>query len=208
MYGDISIGVLKAVRYAHRASSNFCDHIVLDDRTVFSRILFSCLFDTSTWPLVWGWYGVAILWVIPNLFSIVLNSLLQKWDPHSIPQSLLNKAEKIAAKQSTKRHSHRRTVSQTILRDFQPYLVKLVWPRFIQQQRKYVHASSSFWVSLSQRRCAIVFPNRCVLDRLGVMPTWHRHGSDLEDMDALDRVVYSWLSFLHGKWSSEVRYLS
>src|SRR3954467_6863314 len=56
----------------------------LDDCTVFSRILFNSLLDTSTCPLVCGWYGVATLCHTPYFFIKFSNSLLQKWEPTSL----------------------------------------------------------------------------------------------------------------------------
>src|SRR3954469_7101042 len=78
------MGVLKAVLYAQSASSNLVDQSVLDVRTIFSSILFNSLFDTSTCPLVCGWYGVAILCFTPNFVNKFLNSLLQKCVPPSL----------------------------------------------------------------------------------------------------------------------------
>ncbi|MED6178874.1 hypothetical protein PIB30_111625, partial [Stylosanthes scabra] len=51
-YGDMPIGVLKAVLYAQSASSSFLDQSFLDALTTFSKILLSSLFETSTCPLV------------------------------------------------------------------------------------------------------------------------------------------------------------
>ena len=53
--GDMPIEVLNAILYAHKASSNLSDQSFLVEATVFSKILFNSLFDTSAWPLVWGW---------------------------------------------------------------------------------------------------------------------------------------------------------
>lgn len=41
-------------------------------------------FYTSTWLLVWGWYGVATLSLTPHFLYALENHLLQKCDPLSI----------------------------------------------------------------------------------------------------------------------------
>jgi hypothetical protein len=48
----IPISVLNAVRYAHKALSNFFDQSLPPFSMVLLRMLFNCLFDVSTCPLV------------------------------------------------------------------------------------------------------------------------------------------------------------
>lgn len=67
--------------YSHRAPSSFLDQSVLLSITVFCKICFISLLETSTCPLVRGWKGVAMLWRMPYSSSNVLNNLFQKLEP-------------------------------------------------------------------------------------------------------------------------------
>ncbi|GJS41241.1 hypothetical protein Tco_0287440 [Tanacetum coccineum] len=57
LYGVHPMGVLYAVRKAHKASSNLSDQEARFSPTVLSRIRFKPRFDTSTCPLVYGIRG-------------------------------------------------------------------------------------------------------------------------------------------------------
>src|ERR1043165_9300440 len=82
------MGVLNAVRYAHNASSSLIDQSFLEELTVFSSICFICLLETSTCPLVCGWYGVAILCLTLYFFSTLSINLFKKWVPSSLIKAL------------------------------------------------------------------------------------------------------------------------
>jgi hypothetical protein len=51
---------------------------------VFYRIFLICLLDVSAWPLVWGWYGVAMLWWTPCSARYFRKTLSMKWDTPSL----------------------------------------------------------------------------------------------------------------------------
>ena len=101
------IGVLKDVLYDHNASSNFVDQYFREDPMVFSKILFKSLLDTSTFPLVWAWYGVPVLWVTPYLDNKLANCLFTKWVPWSlmITRGVLD-LENIFFKENHKQHDY------------------------------------------------------------------------------------------------------
>jgi len=61
---------------------------ILEVKTIFSRINFISRLETSTWPLVCGWYRVATLCFVPYFFSKYSNCLAMKWDLPSLMTSL------------------------------------------------------------------------------------------------------------------------
>ena len=78
------MGVLYAVRLAHRTLSSLINQSVLLAFTIFDRICLIFVLDTSTCPLDWVWYGVATLCRTPYFSNNPLKNLLQKWDPTSL----------------------------------------------------------------------------------------------------------------------------
>lgn len=54
----------------------------------FSKIFFIFMFEFSPYPLVWGWYDVAILWETPYFFRRFSNCFSIKWDPPSLMTSM------------------------------------------------------------------------------------------------------------------------
>ena len=78
------MGVLYAVRYAHSASGNFSFHPLPISFTVFCRIFLICVLDVSAWPLVWGWYGVAMLCLVPSSLRKFRKAESMKCDPPSL----------------------------------------------------------------------------------------------------------------------------
>ena len=51
---DIPIGVLNAVRDAHRVSGSFNAQSLLSVQIIFFKMFLMSLLLTSTWPFAWG----------------------------------------------------------------------------------------------------------------------------------------------------------
>ena len=81
---DMPMGVLYAVLYAQSALGSLFFQPLPISLTVFCKMFFICLYEVSVWPLVWGWYGVAMLCLAPSYLRKALNVLSMKWDPPSL----------------------------------------------------------------------------------------------------------------------------
>ena len=62
------MGVLYDVLYAQSASGSIFFHSFPISFTVFCKILLICLLEVYVCPLVYGWYGVAMLCLAPSSF--------------------------------------------------------------------------------------------------------------------------------------------
>src|SRR3954471_18013859 len=82
------MGVFKAFLYAHKASPNFFDQSFLEMFTVFCKINLISLLVSSTFPLVLGWYGDAILRLTSYLARAFLKAPCVKCDPPSVMRYL------------------------------------------------------------------------------------------------------------------------
>ena len=86
--GDFPNGVLNAVLYAHSASSIFFTKYFFELLSVFSKIYLISLFDTSAWPLVYGWYASVVRCRTPYFLNTLSISLLHKCVPPSVINAL------------------------------------------------------------------------------------------------------------------------
>ena len=79
--GDIPMGVLYAIRYAHSASGSLCAQSFPSERIIFLSIDLTSLLLTSTCPFAWGWYGVVMRWCTPYFFNSARKCELLKCEP-------------------------------------------------------------------------------------------------------------------------------
>jgi len=89
------MGVLYVVRYGQSALGSFSFHPLPISSMVLCRIFLICLLDVSAWPLVWGWYGVAMLWWTPCSARYFRKTLSMNWILHRLWPSEVYQSEEI-----------------------------------------------------------------------------------------------------------------